>query len=313
MPQNAPRISTVLAVLLGFALVLAILGVAYLVYDFSLDGLAFVIGKAAAPFVLLFLISLPWRKSARRLPVVLGITLFFFVVGSAEDVLDALDMREARPLIAVSKDLDDFQRHAREHPDNRVLTFMASVMEIRDEHDTRLLELAGSLEPAGIPAVIHLERMDGQQLRMLADASGQAEQNARAALPKMDAIVADMRIRIEMEAKSMPRLANDLLAGFDAGGARARLLGAAFLQGREEYYRALHAVAGFLAANQGTYSLSPEGDFQFLDQASEDSFSRLEAQVRAAWEKMAEAGNAVHGYEEELAARFIGAFGGSRQ
>lgn len=295
MTQNAPRISVVLAVLLGFALVLAILGVAYLTYDFSSDGLAFLVGKAAAPFVLLFLISLPWRRSARRLPVVLGITFLFFVVGSAEDVFDALDLREARPLIAVSQDLDDFQRHAREHPGNRVLNFMARVMAIRAEHETRLLELAGSLEPDGIPAVIHLDRMDGQQLSALADASSQAEQNARAAQPRMDALIADTRSRIEMEAKSMPKLGEDVLAGVGAGRAGARQLGVAFLQGREEYYRALNVVAEFLAANYGTYSLSPEGAFQFPDQASADTFRDLEAQLRAAWAKMAEADNAVDG------------------
>lgn len=311
--MNAPRINVLPPALLVFALVLSILGLAYFVYDFSSDGLAFLVGRAAGPFVLLFLISLPWRKSANRLSIILGITLFFFVLASREDLAGAIEFREARPLIAVSQHPDDFQRHAREHPDNRILNFMARALEIRAEQETLWLEIGNSLEPSAIPAVIHVERMDGQELRSLSDAFGRAEQNARAALPEMDAIIADARNRIEIEAKSIPKFADEVLAGFDAEAVRVRPLRMALLQKREEYYRAFRAFAGFLAANYGTYSLSPEGAFQFPDQALTDSFSRLAGRLQTAWDDMAEADGAADRHEKERAGRFARTFSGSEQ
>jgi hypothetical protein len=252
------------------------------------EGAARTIGEVIGTFLMGGLVVAVLFSKTRfrnfRLSITLALTIIVFASRNTETFLRALDVKEAKPLLASSVSLDDYLKNAREHPNNRLLGFMAEVMQtIIDLQEKDFATINDSIAPQGIADTPTLDQMNLEQLNAFANSLYQAEQNALGAPSKADSIFANTRLKLSSLAKkyfTSNSMAKNTLEGFDKSAPKTRDLLVKSYSAQQAALHSLRVVVVFLSSHYGHYKMEA-GVYRFVDQPTADAFNAIVNQFRS--------------------------------
>jgi GYF domain 2 len=264
-----------------------------IIYDNSAEGIAFLAGEFASAALILYLLSLPWRRSTYRNAIVVLIGALVVGLSNGQKLRDGIAAREGRTALQVARTPEQIDKALEQNPSNVFLQVVAAANKAAQETVRLTDKLTDEIEPPSLSKDIDFARAGRADLEAYQRDLKAAEANATAAMPRYLALLKDEHNRVENFAQTLSvdkGVVRDLLNGVDKRHELSTAFMSKMLAARAELYRALGSYVAILMEQFGNYKVDANGRFLFSSKSIVDRDSTMRpdrlATPKIAWSSL---------------------------
>lgn len=263
-----------------------------LVYGNSVYGIAYLVGQLFAVTALTSLLALPMRRSTYFAAGVLGFSALVIGFGNWALLRDAFAIRDGRATLErTGPEPGRLDRALEKQPSNVFLQWTAEAIKASEEAAQRVKEVSESIEPSALAKEVDPATATRAELEAYHHGLKTAESNAKAAIPRIAAILKDERDRVERFGRSLGvsnEIAGKFLGGIDSRQAKHMALAERMMAARTELYRVYGNSFALMIEQFGNYRMDPNGQFIVPTHALTERFNEALKAVQVAVGKVSE-------------------------
>jgi hypothetical protein len=262
-----------------------------IIYNNSIEGIAYLAGEFVGAAVILSLLSLPWRRSTYTGTIVLVIATLSVGLSNRQKLIDGVAAREGMAALTNARDPGQVEKALEQNPSNVVLQLAASAFKEAQETKRLVERLTAEIEPSSLDKEIDHAKATRADLEAYRRDLKVAEGNASASMPRYLALLKDERRKVEAFGQSLKvdeGVVRNLLSGIDKRHARFAGLTSKLLTAHEEFYRAYGNAFAILIEQFGNYKVDASGRFIFQNQSIASRYNVASDAVSRAANRLAE-------------------------